>query len=477
MHRSLTLNSSTLTAALLAGRNSSEARVAAGVSSFLSSSLVAQTDELNNLYTISASHGGLSIPFARASASTSDALPFLRAVRACARNVGAGIGGSHHHVKPPAWATAADAAAISVLTPLYSPTLTRVVKLRAESEVEAANGQGGDDAVAQASLVAAARKGETVRPTSDASDWARKFGSRRIAFSLVHVAAPAEPLAFLFSALAMKTPSGFRELDSSSGALLPSGRSWQLSDRSRSSVVDEHPSSAIFYSVSTVAAHSKLRLGQRLLFDGASQLATALPSLRNFSTLSPVPGFSAWLAGVTRVSGGDTRDALERALNSDVAVNQNGGSNHASGGGDGNGKRRGEGGNTLAAAAAAALVPWTINAAAAARATPAARALTAAALRHYLLAAGGAKPLCPVATFHLGNGASLARLCGAADESPEGGSRSGGFCVNYEYSRDGGEGLARARLDGMEAWSRARDAGSMEVLKSQDPSVIWGPGA
>lgn len=440
---------------------------------FLSSSPVIQADELRTLHMSFASIGGahgLTAPLARAANCTPDALPFLRAVRACcAAAKTRPKTDTAKTATAPAWVADADSAALSVLHPLYSPLLTRVVTLRAEAAV-------GSSAAA---LVLAARKGESVRPTTDTKAWGRKFGTRRVAFSLVHVAVPAEPLAFLFSALMAQTPASFLELDTSTGAPTNSGRSWQLKNipevsevydgaapgagTNRLSDADADlrlspPTAAVFYSVSAVAAHTKgLQLGQRLLFQGAATLAATLPSLTSFATLSPVPGFAAWLTLISSGGGGDARDALETALNNDAAAVATA-------------KR---GARSTAADAAAALLPWTLDPTLSLTASPAARALTSAALRHYLLKAGGAKPLCPVAAFHFANGATLARLCGGADISKEGGQRSGGFCVNYEYSRDGAEGLARAQLYGMEAWARAQDTNSMAVLDAQRPEVLW----
>jgi hypothetical protein len=428
-----------LSSALLAGRGASEARVAAGVSAFLSASSAAQADELRTLYTahLQGSSVGLASHLSRASTASPDALKFLRAVRARCADM-------RDAASMPAWITETDKAAMAVLSPLYGPSWTRLVELRAETENDT-----GLSAKRDALLVAAARRNEAVRPSKDNDAWARKFGERRVAFSLVHYAAEAEPLAFLFSALLMKTPSNFCELDGASGTPLPGNRSWRLED----GTYDEAsaPAAATFYSVSAAAPHTRgLRLGQRLLFSGASRLAAAVPTLREFATLSPVPGFSEWLFNTVKTKG-DGRDALEHSLSTDEAASMAAPAGARS------------------KAAAASLRPWVADAARAQAASPPARALTARALRHYLISAGGSKPLCPVAAFHLSNGACLGRICGAADASAEGALRSGGFCVNYVYSREGLAGLAATATDGMEAWI----ADSRAVLKAQNPDVVW----
>ncbi len=57
---------------------------------------------------------------------------------------------------------------------------------------------------------------------------------------------------------------------------------------------------------------------------------------------------------------------------------------------------------------------------------------------HYFLAAKSddGKPFDPVARFHLGNGASLARLNWMADTSPKGMAEALGLMVNYRYDLD-----------------------------------------
>ena len=53
---------------------------------------------------------------------------------------------------------------------------------------------------------------------------------------------------------------------------------------------------------------------------------------------------------------------------------------------------------------------------------------------HYLVnEKNGELPRDPVARFHLGNGAQLFRLNGAADLSAKGRNQSGGIMVNYLY--------------------------------------------
>ena len=55
---------------------------------------------------------------------------------------------------------------------------------------------------------------------------------------------------------------------------------------------------------------------------------------------------------------------------------------------------------------------------------------------HYLLNVKSRdKPACPVARFHLGNGASLAKINWLADISENGLRQSAGMMVNYVYDK------------------------------------------
>jgi malonyl-CoA decarboxylase len=131
----------------------------------------------------------------------------------------------------------------------------------------------------------------------------------------------------------------------------------------------------------------------------AEELKKELPSLSTFVTLSPVPGFAAWLdrhlaqespAGLTR----EQRDTLRDLADPDRAADP-------------------------------------------ARAAALDRALLPAAAYYFLRAkTPGGRPLDPVARFHLGNGARLERLNPGGDLSPKGLRQSRGLMVNYLYDLD-----------------------------------------
>ncbi|HUL08388.1 MAG TPA: malonyl-CoA decarboxylase family protein, partial [Candidatus Acidoferrum sp.] len=125
-------------------------------------------------------------------------------------------------------------------------------------------------------------------------------------------------------------------------------------------------------------------------------LSHELPRLKTFATLSPIPGFSAWLG--RQLADGESA-LLTPAKKSDLQA-------------------------VLADPA------WAQDEAIAAALAPTLRRLCA----HYLLQEkSNGKPLDPVARFHLANGARIERLNWLADTSPKGLQESAGLMVNYLY--------------------------------------------
>ncbi|OZI71138.1 malonyl-CoA decarboxylase domain-containing protein [Bordetella genomosp. 12] len=158
---------------------------------------------------------------------------------------------------------------------------------------------------------------------------------------------------------------------------------------------------AIFYSISNTQEGLRgISFGNFLLKRVIERLLQELPQLKSFATLSPMPGFSAWLA---RLKGAE----VERIVRGET-------------GGEG---RTPEGAR------------WVARLSRAARGKPS-EALRRAGVKlaaHYLQTLKQAQPLDPVARFHLGNGARLERLNWAADVSDKGLEQSCGMMVNYLY--------------------------------------------
>lgn len=124
-----------------------------------------------------------------------------------------------------------------------------------------------------------------------------------------------------------------------------------------------------------------------------------LPQLRSFVTLSPVPGFAAWLRRELASSGSPSLSKEERTVLE---------------------RHWREGWEADEDASEALREPL--------------RALTAT----YLARARGpsGKPLDPVARFHLGNGARLERVHALGDVSARGIAQAAGAMVTYLYDLD-----------------------------------------
>ena len=157
---------------------------------------------------------------------------------------------------------------------------------------------------------------------------------------------------------------------------------------------------AAFYSISNCQPGLRgVSLGNFLIKRVAEQLHRELPRLRTFCTLSPIPGFAAWLARGEDFAALPSlkRPAVERALQARAALQE-------ACGGD-----------------------WSkLDAAAHADAL---QRLAAIYLAHVSTRSDGD----PVARFHLDNGARLERLNPGANVSRKGLKQAHGLMVNYLY--------------------------------------------
>ncbi len=176
----------------------------------------------------------------------------------------------------------------------------------------------------------------------------------RRCFGFFHPAMPDEPLIFVEVALTHGIPGSIHELLGKERGELPA----------------EDADTAVFYSISNCQAGlAGISFGNSLIKQVAGDLSHALPQLKTFVTLSPIPGLMDWLR----------ENKLE-------AVEGN---------------------------------PDTL------------RALAAHYLLEAKRKDG--LPRDPVARFHLKNGASVHDVHARADLSPNGLAQSGGAMVNYLY--------------------------------------------
>ena len=209
---------------------------------------------------------------------------------------------------------------------------------------------------------------EAVHAIEGWHDLRRRLEADRRCFAFFHPQLPDEPIIFIEVALTRGMSAQVQPLlDSRSPVAAP-----QKAD------------SAIFYSITNCQEGLRgISFGNQLIKQVAEHLKREFPHLRRFATLSPIPGFRAWLeknAGrelLARIEDpawhlGDVPDELEKQLTKLCA--------------------------------------------------------------YYLLhAKQDGEPLDAVARFHLGNGAALERLNWMADSSEQGMTRSAGMMVNYVY--------------------------------------------
>jgi malonyl-CoA decarboxylase len=233
---------------------------------------------------------------------------------------------------------------------------------------------------------------EAVHAIRGWNDLRRRLQADRRCFGFFHPALPDEPLIFVEVALLSQMPA----------AIAP------LID------IDSTPSAgtgfhtAAFYSISNCQPGLRgVSLGNFLIKQVAGLLAAEFPRLRQFCTLSPIPGFRDWLrrtlATPDQMAGmrDSVRASFERVQRGFGPVLD----------------------RSVAELRAAERIREKL--------APDLERLCAA----YLLGAGEADGMTrdPVARFHLNNGARLDRINAGGDLSDKGLRQSLGFMVNYVY--------------------------------------------
>ena len=196
---------------------------------------------------------------------------------------------------------------------------------------------------------------EAVHEIKGWPDLRRRLDDDRRCYAFFHPALKDEPLIFVQVALVDSISDNIQTL---------------LNQSPESAAIE--PNTAIFYSISNCQPGLKgISFGNFLIKQVVRNLNHELPGLKQFSTLSPVPGFRKWLDANTQT---------------DTQINEND------------------------------------------------EPLLMEACAHYLLNEKRKTfPLDPVARFHLGNGAKLARLNWNGDSSDRGQKQSYGIMVNYVY--------------------------------------------
>ncbi len=208
---------------------------------------------------------------------------------------------------------------------------------------------------------------EAVHDIKSWADLKNRLDSDRRCYGFFHPRLPFEPLIFVEVAL----------LDSMATSITP------LLDESAAAADLIKASTAIFYSISNTQSGLKgISFGDSLIKRVVETLKEEFPRLKTFATLSPIPGFRAWLQ-------------------------------HA---------------QPELAAQAALVDVLALNEKASLR-----KALHSQAAQYLGRQWHEGKPLDAVARFHLGNGAKIEQINWAGDSSGKGIKQSYGLMVNYLY--------------------------------------------
>lgn len=242
-----------------------------------------------------------------------------------------------------------------------------------------------------ASLIEKLIKYEAVHDIKSWADVKNRLDSDRRCYGFFHPRLPDEPLIFVEVALLHEMASGITPLLDESAA---------VEDLNKATT-------AIFYSISNTQGGLRgVSFGDSLIKRVVETLKAEFPRLKTFATLSPIPGFRAWL--------GKNASAMLDKLDD---------------------KARAELGRAAGfePVAAVHLLAAADKALALDAKSPVRRMLLQCAAYYLGQELADGKPFDPVARFHLGNGARVERLNWGGDPSAKGLKQSYGMMVNYLY--------------------------------------------
>lgn len=227
-------------------------------------------------------------------------------------------------------------------------------------------------------------KYEAVHEIQGWRDLRRRTQADRRCYAFFHPALPEEPLIFIEVALTKGMSDKVQPL------LDPDAPVFDA----------VNADCAMFYSITNCQEGLRgVSFGNLLIKQVAEDLGREFPRLKTFATLSPIPGFRAWLSS----------EAGKKEVNNNL----------------GPGREQVSGILTMLD-----LPDWMADKTVRSGLQ---RDLTRLCAQYLLHAKSRDEPLDSVARFHLGNGARLERLNWMGDSSPTGLRRSAGMMVNYVY--------------------------------------------
>ncbi len=240
---------------------------------------------------------------------------------------------------------------------------------------------------------------EAVHEIRSWSDLKNRLDSDRRCYALFHPRMPNEPLIFVEVALV----TGL------------AGSVQQLLDKKAPLTDPKQADTAIFYSISNCQRGlNGISFGNFLIKRVVELLGSEFRNLKQFATLSPIPGFRKWLdakliADEPNLLSEEEASSLRTAAPTEGPAPESG------------------------AAALRTIIGkrgWFRDAAMMKAAEP---VLIRLAARYLLNESRGKRALDPVAHFHLSNGARVERLMALADTSEKGAKASATLMVNYLY--------------------------------------------
>lgn len=214
---------------------------------------------------------------------------------------------------------------------------------------------------------------EAVHEIRDWTDLRQRIEpENRRCFAFFHPTLEKEPLIFVEVALSQSVPASIEEI--LQGKDGNGGMEYEV---------------ATFYGISNCQPGLRnVSFGNFLIKQVVQELKSEFPSIKTFITLSPIPGFADWLVNAPPSGNAQQDESLESA-------------------------------RQIANSREAAQSQKEL--------------LTRLAANYLSGAKTGRYPLDPVARFHLGNGAQIFQMHGAADLSNKGLESSRGVMVNYLY--------------------------------------------
>lgn len=266
---------------------------------------------------------------------------------------------------------------------------------------------------------------EAVHPVRNWTDLKHRVGSYRRCFVFIHNSMPREPVVVLHTALTNEIPSSIHSIIKSPSRKTSSFETL-ITDEPNVETVNKI-STAVFYSItSTQKGLQGVDLGNYLIKRVVRELQAEFPQMRNFTSLSPIPGFKDWLLKeISRIiQKHQSGEGLEMSLFLTTEVEQMEDLDLTTVSGLEKFRKLLQ------------LNSWAQDEKLIRQLE---KTLMRLCARYLYIEKRRGYALNPVANFHLGNGAMLWRLNWLGDMSPRGLGQSCGMMVNYRYYLDATE--------------------------------------